>query len=46
VVVPVPDQAADRLAPRAVIRAQASSLLFLVAILLWIRSKIGYNVSG
>jgi hypothetical protein len=42
----MPDQAAGRPALGTLIGAGTIPLLFLVAILLWIRSKIGYNVGG
>lgn len=46
VIVPVPDQASLRLTGGAIVRSWAVSLLFLVAILLRIGSKFGYNGVG
>lgn len=46
VVVPMSNQAASRLAIGTLVRAGTIPLLFLIAILLRIRSKIGYNGIG
>jgi hypothetical protein len=45
-IVSMPDQSAGRLALGTPAGAETISLLFLIAILLWIQSKICYNGGG